>query len=67
MKFQPRKLSKVHDRWRTVTIPASIAALWADTDMVSMEYNDRENCLKITPIDRPKSIGTPADHFGAAQ
>ena len=64
MKFQPRKLSKVHDRWRTVTIPASIAALWSYADMVEMEYIDSQNCLKITPIARSKTVGKAANHFG---
>ncbi|MGD0953613.1 MAG: hypothetical protein ABR985_14685 [Methanotrichaceae archaeon] len=66
MKFQPRKLSKVHDRWRTVTIPASIAALWSYADMVEMEYIDSENCLKITPITRSKP-GTVSALFGEVQ
>jgi hypothetical protein len=61
MKFQPRKLSKVHDMWRTVTIPASIAALWAEAGMVEMEYIDAENCLKITPITRSKPVGTASN------
>ena len=66
MKFQPRKLSKVHDRWRTVTIPASIAALWAEAVMVEMEYIDSQNCLKITPITRSKT-GIVEPFFGALQ
>ena len=66
MKFQPRKLSKVHDRWRTVTIPASIAALWSYADMVEMEYIDSQNCLKITPIARSKT-GIVEPFFGAVQ
>ncbi|MGD0954419.1 MAG: hypothetical protein ABR985_18865 [Methanotrichaceae archaeon] len=47
--------------WRTVTIPASIAALWAEAGMVEMEYIDAENCLKITPITRSKPVGTASN------